>query len=286
MENEVKLFDSNDHDDGDHLNGWSTFEFEPDAVGLESAHTMGTEDTSLKTTSSLFTPQFPTYNYRNVHLALLQKNIKPKKQARSRHETKSNRPASSNNVSLLNSNLNNDTSSISSANLKEQRQKKTRIKITTLKDHLDCERANPHSIAVDCLNNALKHGTIDQLLLEQIVVLPAKDYTLYQSRPGPTRPGFRQFPSQPLDLTGLNVIVTGVCESFEPETVMHYLKSMKANVSKSVTKKIHLAIVGVNAGGSKITKLHEQQVPMIDEENLIKLLHLIAAQCNQNVINS
>jgi hypothetical protein len=131
---------------------------------------------------------------------------------------------------------------------------------------------------VEKINRAFSDGIIEKLDPESIVILPKNNYLMFQNRPGPSNPGFRKFPDFKLNLTGLNIVSTGVLESFDPDEVIGYLKSNQAFLSTTVTKKIHLAIVGVNAGESKINKLVEQGVPMINEENMLKLLNHIGPE--------
>ncbi|ASG67838.1 DNA ligase (NAD(+)) LigA [Francisella halioticida] len=73
------------------------------------------------------------------------------------------------------------------------------------------------------------------------------------------------------NFAGKTVVITGTFESYNRTELTHFLKSIGAKVTSSVSKKTDMVIYGDNAG-SKLTKAQDLGVEVIDEEKLKDLL--------------
>jgi replication factor C subunit 1 len=75
-------------------------------------------------------------------------------------------------------------------------------------------------------------------------------------------------------LRGKSFLITGVLESLERDDCEKLIQKYGGTIIKSVPKKKHLdyAIVGEDAGPSKLTKLEEKGTPKIDENGLLTML--------------
>ncbi len=73
-------------------------------------------------------------------------------------------------------------------------------------------------------------------------------------------------------LTGKSIVVTGTLVSYNRDEAAAAIKNRGGKSPGSVSKKTDALVVGVNPGGSKITKADELGVPVIDEEAFEKLL--------------
>ncbi|MDP0699357.1 BRCT domain-containing protein, partial [Klebsiella pneumoniae] len=66
-------------------------------------------------------------------------------------------------------------------------------------------------------------------------------------------------------------VLTGSLSQLTRDEAKDKLVALGAKVSGSVSKKTHLVIAG-EAGGSKLAKANELGIPVIDENELIRLL--------------
>ena len=75
-------------------------------------------------------------------------------------------------------------------------------------------------------------------------------------------------------LSGKCFLITGTLESMERDDCEDLIKKYGGTISKSVPKKkaLHYALVGTDAGPSKLLKLEEKGTPQIDEDGLLTLL--------------
>tara|TARA_B100000131_G_scaffold98160_1_gene95331 strand:- start:359 stop:1039 length:681 start_codon:yes stop_codon:yes gene_type:complete len=73
-------------------------------------------------------------------------------------------------------------------------------------------------------------------------------------------------------LTGKSIVVTGTLESYNRDEAASAIKDRGGKSPGSVSKKTDALVVGVNPGGSKISKAEELDVPIINEEAFEQLL--------------
>jgi DNA ligase (NAD+) len=73
-------------------------------------------------------------------------------------------------------------------------------------------------------------------------------------------------------LTGNTYVITGTLEAFSRDQAAAELEAKGAKVVNSVSGKTTALIVGEEPGNSKLTKARKLEVPLVDEEGLLKLL--------------
>jgi DNA ligase (NAD+) len=73
-------------------------------------------------------------------------------------------------------------------------------------------------------------------------------------------------------LTGRSYVITGTLESFTREEAQAALEALGAKVSASPSSKTTGLIVGEDPGKSKLTKAEKAGVPILAEDDLLKLL--------------
>jgi DNA ligase (NAD+) len=73
-------------------------------------------------------------------------------------------------------------------------------------------------------------------------------------------------------LTGNTYVITGTLEAFSRDQAAAELEAKGAKVVNSVSGKTSALIVGEEPGNSKLTKARKLEVPLLDEEGLLKLL--------------
>jgi DNA ligase (NAD+) len=73
-------------------------------------------------------------------------------------------------------------------------------------------------------------------------------------------------------LTGQTYVITGTLESFTREEAAALLEEQGAKVGNSVSGKTTGLVVGEEPGRSKLTKAQKQNVPLLDEAALLRLL--------------
>jgi DNA ligase (NAD+) len=73
-------------------------------------------------------------------------------------------------------------------------------------------------------------------------------------------------------LTGNTYVITGTLESFSRDQAAAELEARGAKVVNSVSGKTTALVVGEEPGNSKLTKARKLEVPLLDEEALLKLL--------------
>lgn len=67
-------------------------------------------------------------------------------------------------------------------------------------------------------------------------------------------------------------LITGVLDSLEREQATSLIEKYGGKVVKSVTKNLTHAIVGNDPGPSKLTKIKEQNIPQLDEDQLFQMI--------------
>jgi DNA ligase (NAD+) len=73
-------------------------------------------------------------------------------------------------------------------------------------------------------------------------------------------------------LTGKTYVITGTLERYSRDQAAAALEELGAKVTNSVSKKTTGLVVGEEPGNSKLTKAQREGVPLITEEELVKLL--------------
>ena len=73
-------------------------------------------------------------------------------------------------------------------------------------------------------------------------------------------------------LTGKTYVITGTLETFSRDQAAAELEAKGAKVLNSVSGKTTALIVGEEPGNSKLTKARKLEVPLLDEQALLKLL--------------
>jgi DNA ligase (NAD+) len=79
---------------------------------------------------------------------------------------------------------------------------------------------------------------------------------------------------RPVDgpLTGSTYVITGTLEAFTRDEAAAELEALGAKVTNSVSSKTTGLIVGEEPGASKLTKAQRSDVPLLDEQELLRLL--------------
>ena len=76
----------------------------------------------------------------------------------------------------------------------------------------------------------------------------------------------------PQTLAGLSIVVTGSLEGFSRDTIEETIKARGGKAPGSVSKKTTAVVVGEAPGAAKLTKAQELGVPILDEDQFVKLL--------------
>ncbi|MEY2430869.1 MAG: ligase [Acidimicrobiaceae bacterium] len=76
----------------------------------------------------------------------------------------------------------------------------------------------------------------------------------------------------PQTLAGLSIVVTGTLEGFSRDIIEETIKAHGGKAPGSVSKKTTAVVVGEGPGAAKLTKAQELGVPILDEEQFVKLL--------------
>jgi DNA ligase (NAD+) len=76
----------------------------------------------------------------------------------------------------------------------------------------------------------------------------------------------------PQTLAGLSIVVTGSLEGFSRDTIEETIKAHGGKAPGSVSKKTTAVVVGEAPGAAKLTKAQELGVPILDEDQFVKLL--------------
>ena len=77
--------------------------------------------------------------------------------------------------------------------------------------------------------------------------------------------------NDPQTLEGLSIVVTGSLENFTRDSVKEAIVGHGGKATSSVSKKTDYVVVGANAG-SKADKAEKLGIPILNEEELIKLI--------------
>ncbi|KAI5959011.1 rfc1 [Candida pseudojiufengensis] len=78
--------------------------------------------------------------------------------------------------------------------------------------------------------------------------------------------------AQPNCLSGLTIVFTGQMPGLDRGTAESIAQRYGAKVTKSISGKTSLVVLGAEAGPSKIKKIHENKIKTIDEDGFIQLL--------------
>lgn len=113
---------------------------------------------------------------------------------------------------------------------------------------------------------------------EAISVMYAS-YGNFMQRDGPPLHGMKEPPTGAPDcLKSFVFVITGVLESLERDEATALVERHGGTVSKTLGKRVTHAVVGSNAGPSKINQLAERKIPMIDEDGLFRLIRVLSGQ--------
>ena len=75
-------------------------------------------------------------------------------------------------------------------------------------------------------------------------------------------------------LNNMVFVISGVFEEFTREELKDQIEQNGGNVSSSISKRTSFLIAGINPGPSKINKAEKIQVPIIKEDEFIKMINL------------
>jgi replication factor C subunit 1 len=116
--------------------------------------------------------------------------------------------------------------------------------------------------------------TIDD---DDISVLPV-GYIHFAGRAPPEWHGRkeRQIDAPPNCLQTFVFIITGILDSLERDEATKIIVNLGGKVTATVTKSLTHAIVGREAGSSKIQRIKQQQVPMINEDGFFDLIRYLS----------
>ncbi|EFX80623.1 hypothetical protein DAPPUDRAFT_318220 [Daphnia pulex] len=90
---------------------------------------------------------------------------------------------------------------------------------------------------------------------------------------GAKNPGSKPVPEgAPGCLTGLTIVVTGVLESLHREEAEGLVKKYGGKAPKAVSKNTSYLLAGDDAGPSKLSKAKDLNVPMLSEDDFLKLI--------------
>ena len=91
---------------------------------------------------------------------------------------------------------------------------------------------------------------------------------------GGARPAVVVHPEQPVEgpLTGHRYVITGTLSRFTREEAGAALEARGAKVSDSVSKRTTGIVVGEEPGASKLAKAEASGVPVLSEDDLLRLL--------------
>ena len=99
------------------------------------------------------------------------------------------------------------------------------------------------------------------------------NYRNYKNREGPRNPGSKEIPKgAPNCLEGLTFVITGVLESLERTEAQSIIERYGGKVTQSVSKRTSYAVIGREAGPSKVAKVKELNVKTLDEDGLLELI--------------
>ena len=79
-------------------------------------------------------------------------------------------------------------------------------------------------------------------------------------------------PDLPQTLAGKAVVVTGALEGFAREAAIDAVKARGGSSPGSVSKKTAYLVAGREPGGAKLAKASELGVPVLDEQQFVRLL--------------
>lgn len=86
---------------------------------------------------------------------------------------------------------------------------------------------------------------------------------------------------KPNCLTGLTMVFTGLLPHFDREASENLAKRYGAKVTKSISKKTSVVVIGEEAGPAKVRKIKELKIKAIDEEGFVKLISSMPSEGGQ-----
>ncbi|OXH38542.1 replication factor C subunit 1 [Cryptococcus neoformans] len=90
---------------------------------------------------------------------------------------------------------------------------------------------------------------------------------------GPKAPGSKEIPEGAPDcLAGLTFVFTGEMESLGREDAQELVRRYSGKVTTAPSGKTSYVVVGENAGVSKLNKVKEKKIPMINEDEFLELI--------------
>lgn len=111
---------------------------------------------------------------------------------------------------------------------------------------------------------------------EDVTVMYAS-YGNFMTRNAPPMHGEKTIPSgKPDCLKSFVFVMTGVLESLERDEASDLITRLGGTVSKTLGKRVTHALVGADAGPTKINQIRERNIPMIDENGLFKLIRVLS----------
>ncbi|HEX4905791.1 MAG TPA: BRCT domain-containing protein, partial [Acidimicrobiales bacterium] len=81
-----------------------------------------------------------------------------------------------------------------------------------------------------------------------------------------------EVPTEPQNLVGLSIVVTGTLEGFSRDGAEEAITARGGKSPGSVSKKTTAVVVGEGPGASKLTKAEELGIPILDEAGFVHLL--------------
>ena len=79
-------------------------------------------------------------------------------------------------------------------------------------------------------------------------------------------------PTEEQTLKGLSIVVSGTLEGFSREGAAEAIKARGGKSPGSVSKKTHCLVLGESPGAAKLKKAQDLDIPILDEEQFVKLL--------------
>ena len=81
-----------------------------------------------------------------------------------------------------------------------------------------------------------------------------------------------EVPTEPQNLVGLSIVVTGTLEGFSRDGAEEAITARGGKSPGSVSKKTTAVVVGEGPGASKLSKAEELGIPILDEAGFVQLL--------------
>lgn len=107
----------------------------------------------------------------------------------------------------------------------------------------------------------------------------SKPFSFAQKKDGPQSSGMSvDIEAQPNCLSGLTIVFTGVLPNLDRDQAENLAKQYGAKVTKSISGKTSLVVIGDEAGPSKVQKIKSNKIKAITEESFLELLRRMPAE--------